>query len=321
LQTRSDAAKLETVGQAQPAGTAPDEEVRKALLALDRQRPRRLGNILVGALIVCVGAVFCFALAVNPALDWETFGAYFFSDMMLAGVQTTLVLTAFSLVGTMVLAVPVAVARMSSNFILDRLSRLYVWFFRAIPLLVLVILAFNIALIFPTISLSLPFGPELFSVQTNNVISGFWAGVIAFSLHQSAYTSEIIRGALQAVPRGQWEASRALGLFPWTIFRRIVLPQAVRIAFPSLGNEAIHILKNTSMIAFISVADVLYSAQQIYNSNFAVIPLLLVATVWYLVLITALSFVQNLMERKQRNSARVSVKPSKQREQESKANT
>jgi polar amino acid transport system permease protein len=212
-------------------------------------------------------------------------------------VFVTIELTVMSIVLALALAMVLALMGKSDNPDLRWLSGGYVSLFRAIPQLVLIILVFNAALLYPTVSIGIPFGPQLWSVPTNSLITAYFAAVIAFGCYQASYTSEAIRAALSAVPPGQREAAKALGMSPTLTFWRIVVPQAFRIAIPSLGNEAIHLLKGTTLVAFISVNDLLYNVQTIYHRTFEVIPLLMVACVWYMLMVAVMSAVQKYLER------------------------
>ena len=177
-------------------------------------------------------------------------------------------------------------------------------FFRSIPLLVLLILWFNIAIIYPKIQLGIPFGPAWFTADTQQLVNGFWAAVLAFGLQQAAYTSEIFRSALLAIPAGQREAASALGMTRRRTFFRILLPQALKIAVPPISNDTINLLKGTSLAAFIAVPDLLYSVQTIYNRTYTIVPLLMVAAFWYALFVTVLSIGQYYLERALRRERR-----------------
>lgn len=163
-------------------------------------------------------------------------------------------------------------------------------------LLVQLFLWYNIAALYPHLALSLPFVGEVWSAATSEVISPFSAAVLALVIHQSAYAAEIIRAGIQSVGAGQLEAARALGYRPGQIFRQTVLPQAMRTILPSAGNKVIGQLKTTAVVSVIALQDVLYSAQVIYQRTYEVIPLLLVATAWYLLMTSLLSVLQHFVE-------------------------
>jgi polar amino acid transport system permease protein len=164
-------------------------------------------------------------------------------------------------------------------------------------MLVQLFLWYNIAALYPRIALSIPGLGEIWSAQSNALVSPFSAAVIALVMHQSAYAAEIVRAGIQSVGNGQIEAARALGYRPAQIFRHTVLPQAMRAIMPPAGNEIIGQLKTTAVVSVISLQDVLFSAQIIYQRTYEVIPLLLVATLWYLLMTSVLSVGQYYVER------------------------
>lgn len=249
------------------------------------------------------GAVFVIGLillsfARNEQFNWPVVLEYMFHERVMQGLWMTLRLTVASMVLSLVLAVVLANMRLSPNPVLRTLSWLYVWFFRGIPLLVLIILMFNFALLYPEIKPGIPGLPPLFAVPSEEILSPFWAAVAAFVLHQSAYSSEVIRSSIMSVPKGQIEAAESLGMTHGRTLRRVVLPQAMRIAIPPIANDSIIVLKSTSLVAFIAVSDLLYSVQQIYARNYQIIPLLVVATLWYIAIVSAMSLGQARLERR-----------------------
>lgn len=274
-------------GAPEPGPPAPDAP---------RRHRRTLGvNVLAAvAAVVLVGGVAF--LVVNPRFDWPTVVEYLFHPRILRGLLLTVVVTVVTALVALVLGLVIAAMRISTNHILRFTSWLYVWFFRSVPTLVLLLMVYNISILVPRIAIGVPFGPELFAVNTVELVNGVVAGVAVFAIQQAAYTSEIIRAALLAVPSGQREAAAAIGLRPWQRMRRVVLPQALRIALPPIANDTITLMKSTSLLAFIAVPDLLYSAQQIYSQNYLIIPLLAVASIWYLVLVSILTAGQHLLE-------------------------
>lgn len=233
----------------------------------------------------------------NPRFEWHVVAESFTEDSIISGVLMTLQLTAISVVLGFAGGTLLALMRLSSNPVLVAVSWGYTWFFRGVPMLVQLFLWYNIAALYPTVSLSLPGIGEVFSASSNALISPFSAAVIALVMHQSAYAAEIIRAGIQSVGNGQLEAARALGYTRSQIFQHTVLPQAMRAILPPAGNEVIGQLKTTAVVSVISLQDVLYSAQIIYQRTYEVIPLLLVATLWYLLLTSVLSVGQFYVER------------------------
>ncbi|MCB0916823.1 MAG: amino acid ABC transporter permease, partial [Actinobacteria bacterium] len=173
----------------------------------------------------------------------------------------------------------------------------FTWLFRSIPTLVLLIFLYNIAILVPRVVIGIPFGPEFWSADTNNLVTPFVAALIGLGFHKAAYMSEIIRAGLLSVDDGQRQAARALGMGQATMLRRVVLPQAMRVIVPPTGSEIIATLKLTSLVSVISMSDLLYTVETIYSRTFQTIPLLLVAVIWYLVLTSILQLIQRQIER------------------------
>lgn len=233
----------------------------------------------------------------NPRFEWAIVAANFTDASILQGVMMTLQLTVMSVALGFAGGTVLALMRLSSNPVLTAVSGFYTWFFRGVPMLVQLFLWYNIAALYPTISFSVPGLGEVWRVPANELITPFGAAVIALVMHQSAYAAEIIRAGIQSVGSGQREAARALGYTRGQIFRFTVLPQAMRAILPPAGNEVIGQLKTTAVVSVIALQDVLYSAQIIYQRTYEVIPLLLVATLWYLLLTSLLSVGQYYVER------------------------
>jgi polar amino acid transport system permease protein len=173
----------------------------------------------------------------------------------------------------------------------------YVWIFRSVPMLVQLLFWFNIGALYPTLSFGIPFGPDFVSVSSINLIGPLAAVIIGLTLHEAAYAAEIVRGGVISVEQGQVEAALALGMGRGRILRRIVLPQAMRSIIPAAGNALIGTLKGTSIVSVLAVQDLLFSVQLIYNRNYLIIPLLLVATIWYVVVTSVLGVAQYYVER------------------------
>ena len=147
------------------------------------------------------------------------------------------------------------------------------------------------------IDLGIPFGPSFIHLDANSIITPFVAAILALGLNEGAYMSEIVRAGIISVDEGQTEAAHALGMTRLQTMRRIVLPQAMRVIIPPTGNETISMLKTTSLVAFIAVTELLYAAQLIYSVNYKTIPLLIVASIWYLAVTSVLSIGQYYLER------------------------
>lgn len=267
--------------------------------ALPPVLPRRHPWRYVGAgvaLLLVVWAVD--QILGNEAFEWTTtFATYFFDPSVLKGLWATLWLTAAVIALSLVFGVLVAAMRMSANPVLQVIAWVYVWIFRSAPLLVQLLLWFNIGYIYPVISLGIPWGPAFLSAPANDLISATTAAILGLTMHTVAYASEIIRGGILAVPGGQTEAAQVLGFGPVRTFVRVVLPQSMRSIIPSIGNLTIDLLKSTSIVSVLAVPDLLYSVQMIYNQNYRILPLLMVATVWYIAITSILSIGQYYIER------------------------
>ncbi|MFK3724580.1 amino acid ABC transporter permease [Pseudomonas monteilii] len=257
---------------------------------------RHWGRWASAAVVIAVLGLVLHSMLDNPRFEWDVVVANLTEASILDGVLMTIKLTLISVVFGFAGGTLLALMRLSSNPVLVSVSWAYTWFFRAVPMLVQLFLWYNIAALYPRLALSLPWVGELWSAPTNDVISPFSAAVLALVIHQSAYAAEIIRAGIQSVGAGQLEAAKALGYRPGQIFRQTVLPQAMRTILPPAGNEVIGQLKTTAVVSVIALQDVLYSAQIIYQRTYEVIPLLLVATAWYLVMTSVLSVLQHLVE-------------------------
>jgi polar amino acid transport system permease protein len=267
------------------------------LLAARVARPHRTGQWTAGALAAVLVAMLVHTVLTNPRFQWDVVGQFFTSAAILRGLVLTLWLTAAVMVCGYLLGTVLAAMRLSRNVVLRSVSFGYVWLIRSIPPLVLLLFFYELASLYPRLSFGVPFGPSFVTVRTAHLFTGIVAAFVALTLDVAAFSAEIVRGGLLAVPAGQSEAAQALGLGRWRIFRRVVLPQAMPAIVPATGNMLISMLKATSIVSVIAVQDLLYSAQLIYNQNFQVIPLLLVATLWYVVLTTILSIGQFFVER------------------------
>ena len=238
-----------------------------------------------------------YSVAGNPAFGWPVVARYMLDRQILIGLARTLELTVAAMVIGLLLGTMLAVMRLSSNLLLSTLSWLYIWFFRSVPVLVQLIFWYNFGALYPAITLRAPFGPVLYHASMNAVITPLTAALAGLGLAQAAYTAEVIRAGIQSVPAGQTRAAKALGMLPATIFFRIVLPQAMRVIIPPVGNEVISMVKNTSLVSVIALAELLYTAQLIYARTYQTIPLLVVASLWYLIIVSFLSVGQHFLER------------------------
>jgi polar amino acid transport system permease protein len=281
-----------------PVDPEPSPKARGDYSALKVVPARYPARLFGGALaIVVIGLVLQSVLG-NPRWGWDVFAQWFLSAPVLLGLARTLLLTALGTLFGSLLGTSLALARVSGSPLLAGLSWTYVWLFRSIPLIVLLLLLNNLGYLYETVVLGVPFTQISFaSWSTTTLISPFTAAVIGLTLNQAAFSSEIIRGGILSVDQGQLEAAAALGLPRRNQAFGIILPQAMRTILPSGFNEIIGLAKGTSVVYVLALPELFYTIQVIYRRNLEVVPLLMVATVWYLIILTALSLVQRRIER------------------------
>ncbi|MDN7697435.1 amino acid ABC transporter permease/ATP-binding protein [Burkholderia semiarida] len=259
-----------------------------------RHRSRTAGTVLALALI----AITLHSILGNPQWGWPVFAEWFLSPPVLSGLARTLVLTLLGAVFGFVLGAFVALARLSRSRLLSASAWTFVWLFRSIPLIVLLLILNNLGYLYEHVRLGVPFTDIVwFDTPTTDLISPFLAAVLGLTLNHAAFSAEVIRGGILAVDQGQLEAAAALGLPRGRQTSRIVLPQAMRAILPTAFNDLITLAKGTSMVYVLAMPELFYTVQVIYRRNLEVIPLLMVATVWYLIILTVLSAIQVQVER------------------------
>ena len=203
-----------------------------------------------------------------------------FPKILFPGLSVTIPLTAISFTFAMAIAVAAAMAQFARVPVVTQLCRFYIWIFRGTPLLVQLFVVF--------------YGLPKVGVR----IEPFPAAVIVFSLNEGAYCAETVRAALEAVPAGQLEAGLCTGLSYLQTMRRIVLPQAMRTAFPPLSNSLIAMVKDTSLAANITVVEMFRAAEQINARVYEPLALYIEVGMIYLLFSTALTWLQRVGERK-----------------------
>jgi polar amino acid transport system permease protein len=253
---------------------------------------RHYGRWLLGVIVAVIAAAIVYAFA-RADIDWRMVGSYLGADLIITGMLHTLELTVLSMAMALVLGTCAAVMRQSQNPVLNVVSWFYAWLFRGTPLLVQLLIWYNLSIVFKTVTI-----PGIFTVQTNQLMTPFVASLLGLGVNEGAYISEIIRGGILAVGKGQTEAALAIGMTRGKLMRRIVLPQALRVIVPPLGNEFISLLKYSSLAFTISYFELLDAATRIYTANFRVIELLFTASIWYLVLTTVFTGFQIVLERR-----------------------
>jgi polar amino acid transport system permease protein len=294
-----------------PARTRPDP-----IRAVPVRHPGRwIGTVVV----VVLAAMFAHLLITNDQFGWHFVfistgegqrGAMFLPPV-LRGLWGTLALTALSMIIGVVLGVILAIMRLSPNRILSGAAFVYIWFFRAVPLLVLCILFGNLGILWAKIGVGVPFDHQIgqvfgvddlnlkiFNLNSNTLLTGFVAGMLALGLAEAAYMAEIVRAGIQSIDTGQGEAASALGLGRSQTLMRVILPQAMRVIVPPTGNEVIAMVKNTSLVAYVPVSmELWFQMQAIISRTFRVMPVLTGAVIWYLIICTILMIIQYYVER------------------------
>ncbi|MFF3373570.1 amino acid ABC transporter permease [Streptomyces sp. NPDC002680] len=284
-----------TTGTAMTSDSALDVDRLVGLRIAPNRKPWQWAATAV--LVVLFGLMVA-SVATNENMGWSVVGDYLFKAEILRGVGWTVLLTVLCMVLATVLGVVIAVLRTSDNRVLSAAASLYLWFFRGTPLLVQLIFWFNLALVFPLLGPAVFFGESAGGIDTNQAINWFMAALLGFGLHEAAYMSEVVRGGFLAIDRGQTEAAESLGMTGGQTLRRVLLPQALRVIVPPSVNQFVNLFKATSLVAFISGQDLLSSVTHIYATNYQVIPLLIVASIWYLVLVSLATFGQHVLEKR-----------------------
>ncbi|MDE3064069.1 MAG: amino acid ABC transporter permease [Acidobacteriota bacterium] len=229
---------------------------------------------------------------------WDVVGKYFTTRAIFDGLEVTLELTVLAMIIGIVLGVILAIMRLSQTRLLSGTAWTYTWFFRGTPVYVQILFWGFLPLLYPSLSLGIPFTHwTLWHFTTSTVISGFTAGVIALGLNESAYMSEIARSGLISVDEGQVEAAKSLGMSRAQTLRLVILPQAMRVIIPPTGNEVISMLKTTSLVIPLAITDLLGAVTNIYSATYQIMPMLIVASLWYLAVSTVLSIGQYYVER------------------------
>jgi polar amino acid transport system permease protein len=260
--------------------------------------PPRYGRVValiaVAIFLIWVG----YQLLTNRGFQWDIVFRYMLDRTVLRGVAMTIQLTVLVMLIGVVVGIVVALMRMSRDPFLNFCAHGFVWFFRGTPVLVQLVFWYNLAALFPELALGIPFGgPKLFEIPATVAISSFTAAMLGLGLNEGAYMAEIIRAGLLSVDNGQTEASKALGHRPWQTFRVIVLPQAMKAIVPPTGNQLIGTLKFTSIASVVALHELMHSVETIYSRTYETMPLLIVAALWYLIMVSLLSVVQYFIER------------------------
>ncbi|AUG79635.1 ABC transporter permease [Kitasatospora sp. MMS16-BH015] len=247
--------------------------------------------------MLLLAAMLVHALVTNSQFQWDVVGKYFFDSTITHGMLVTLELTALAMVIGVVGGTLLAIMRLSANPVLSTTAWFYIWVFRGTPVLVQLFIWNYLGTLWANIGFGIPFGPVFWSEPTNKLIPLFVAALLGLGLNEAAYMAEIVRSGIQSVPVGQTEAAHALGMSQSRTMRRIILPQAMRVIIPPTGNETISMLKTTSLVSAISLEELFRASQNISSRTFQIIPMLMIASIWYLAMTSILTVVQYYIER------------------------
>jgi polar amino acid transport system permease protein len=268
------------------AGGFPD--ISDMTVARQLHWQRWLAAAAIVLVLAAIGRAF-----VNGQIEWSYVGRFLTAKVILDGIVNTMVMAILAMALGIVLGVVAAIMRLSPNPVLKSVASGYTWLFRGTPLILQLLLWFNLALVFPTIGI-----PGLWSARAVDVMTPFLSALLGLGINQGAYTSEVMRAGMLSVDIGQYEAAQAIGMGRLRALRRIILPQAMRVVIPPLGNEFIGMVKATSLASVIQYPELLHNAENIYYANSRVIELLIVAGLWYLLVVSVLTPLQMLLERR-----------------------
>jgi len=260
---------------------------------------RRWGRWLSAAVVVYLVTALLVSFIKSPNVDWPTVGEYMFKPLVLRALAVTIELTFVAMLVGAVGGTILAIMRLSENPVLSWIAWLYIWFFRGTPVYVQIILWGNIGALYYTLYLGLPFTGIVFAQGGSGLIVNHLIvpAILALGLNEAAYAAELVRAGIISVDAGQTEAASSLGMSPLLITRRIVLPQAMRVIIPTMGNETISMLKTTSLLAVLGGGIELFGRlQSIYAQTFQIMPLLVVASIWYLIVTSILTLGQARLE-------------------------
>ena len=267
---------------------------------------RHPGRWVAAAALLVLAVMFAHTITVSKVhrggilqhrYEWDVIRRYFTSSEVLDGLIVTLELTVIAMAIGISLGIALAVVRLSPNPLLSGASWLYIWFFRGTPVLVQLLFWYDISYLYPRLTLGIPFGPAFLHINANTAITPFLAAIFGLGFNEAAYMAEIVRAGIISVDEGQTEAAQALGMSRLQTMRRIVLPQAMRVIVPPTGNETISMLKTSSLASVITVGEVLFKVQTVYARTYQTVPLLMVASIWYLIVTSVLTTGQYYVER------------------------
>ena len=277
------------------AGSAPSAQ-SVAIKAIKLRHPWRA---IAAALLILIFVLFVIDAAQRPAYDWPSVAQYVFDRRISQAAFVTLQLMLYSMIIAIVLGVILAVMRLSPNPVVKSVAWFYLWVFRGTPVYVQLVFWGLLAIIYQSVDIGLPFMEPLYSFETKAVLNAFTLAILGLALNEAAYMAEIVRAGLLAVDPGQEEAATALGMSWSQTMRRVIIPQSMRIIIPPTGNEIISMLKTTSLVTAVPFSFDLYTrSRDISAETFNVIPMLIVASIWYLFFTSILMVGQYFLEKR-----------------------
>jgi polar amino acid transport system permease protein len=296
--------------------TSRTEATSEEIKAIPVRHP---GRWAASAVVVLLSAMFVHMLVTNDAFQWSFIRDNAFSPPVIDGAKNTLILTVLAMVGGVALGIVLAVMRLSPNPVLSGGAWIYVWFFRAVPRVVLLILFGNLGVLYAQYDVGIPFDRQIsdlvgidfdgrfFGVSANTILTAFVAALLGLALSEAAYMAEIVRAGISSIDEGQTEAAQALGMSRGRLMRRIVLPQAMRVIVPPTGNETIAMVKDTALVAFVPYYELFFQLQAIGSRTFQLFPMLVAACLWYLAITSVLMVGQHFLERRYSRGTRRST--------------
>ncbi|GAA3831907.1 amino acid ABC transporter permease [Streptomyces coacervatus] len=267
-----------------PAPSVPPEQIKAIPV-------RHYGRWVAGAVVVAIVALLGVAFS-NAKINYGVIPDYVFDKGIMEGAWTTLYISVLAMVLGVALGIVLAVMRLSSNPVTSTVSWFYIWFFRGTPVLVQLLLWYNISLVFPILNLG------FYKNEMTQVMTPVLTALLGLGLNEAAYMSEIVRAGIQSVDEGQTEASHALGMTQGQTLRRVILPQAMRVIIPPTGNEFINMLKTSALAYAVQLPELIKTVTDISSASLAVVEMYFVACVWYLFLTTIFSIGQYYIERR-----------------------
>jgi polar amino acid transport system permease protein len=286
--------------QARPAGAVPPPAgARAAAEPIKAVKLRHPWRIVFAVVLIALVVLFVIDAAQRQAYGWQYVGKYVFDRRISAAALVTIQLTVYSMIIGVLLGLILAVMRLSPNPVVKSVAWLYLWIFRGTPVYVQLVFWGLFSLIYPHLFLGVPWTHLGYSLSLGFMQNAFVIAFVGLALNEAAYMAEIVRAGLLSVDAGQEEAATALGMSWWQTMTRIIIPQAMRVIIPPTGNEVISMLKTTSLVAAIPLTTDLYGvARDISAVTYTPIPLLIVASLWYLLFTSILMVGQFFLEKR-----------------------